>query len=296
MRDHLREDAAAPTGSATTMSSISYLPTEVGKVRSALKGLRKHKTKWDLEVRENDESYTVQFEDKLTVEVPKEHWESFQGLFEGTLDNDAYFDLQVKLQDRVQLSEDQVIEFRKDEFRGMVEEAFRCREIQVAEKVAEHWACIMGCNQILTESMQAFIPLQNIDEFIENYITDVLKENQDLGSLEIAIESFCFERLVQLYEGKQCLAGARFQAVYEGTEAIFEARVSWDRDCSFSISVGDPEVADALEEAYVGLPRVGNVLYPRLGQILGSEGIFESLKEVISDKVDEGEESEDETI
>jgi hypothetical protein len=295
MREHLKEDAAAPSGSATTMDAISFLPSRMGDVRTALKGLRKKKTKWGLEVQESDEAYTVKFEDQLTIEVLREHWDEFQGMFDGSIDNDAYFDLQVQIQDRVQLSEDQIIEDRKEELLEKLEEVFRPKEVQLAEKVVEHWTCIMGCAQNLTESMKAIVPLHKVEEFIENYSTKILQENEDLGSLEIAIESLDFEVVAQMYNDSQCLAGARFQAVHEGVEAIFEARISFDKDCSFTIRVSDPEIVDILEEAYVGLPRINNVIYPRVGQILGSEGIFETLKEVISDNIqkeDEGEETD----
>ncbi|MFX0206321.1 MAG: hypothetical protein ACFFDT_10055 [Candidatus Hodarchaeota archaeon] len=63
----INEDGAAATqGSATTMDAISYLPTQVGTVRSAIKKLKKHKPKWNLEILENEDGYVV----KLSAFVP----------------------------------------------------------------------------------------------------------------------------------------------------------------------------------------------------------------------------------
>jgi hypothetical protein len=80
-------------GAGTTMSDISYLPTQVGVVRAALDDLRKKRKKWKLEVLEGEKEYTVSIEDQLRITVPMEHWDSFQGMVKDALVEEGYLDL-----------------------------------------------------------------------------------------------------------------------------------------------------------------------------------------------------------
>jgi len=283
----LNEEGAAPAAdSATTMDAISYLPTQVGAVQFAMKKLKKKKNKWNLEIQESDDNITVNFENQLKIDVPREHWDNFQEIFDGTLDEDTYLDLQSKLKDSIYLDSKGILESRKDELKSKIVEELNSKEIQTAMKVAEKWVSMFGCKENITPTTQAIIPLQSVQEWLEGYLGNIIEEyGEDLGHLEMMIEKF---QTKGLGEGK-CLAGARYQSEYGRTSLIFEARVSFEKDCSFSIAIEDGKVADCLEEACNGLQRVGNVFYPRYGQLISSDGVLEELKEVIDDMGEQNE-------
>lgn len=283
------QDDLFEEGVATTMDAVSYLPSQVGVVQAAMKKLRGKKNFWDLEILEADEEYTVTFEDQLKISVPKEHWESFQGVFEGGLDNNSYLNLQVKLMESVEeLNGEDLLENRKEELRLKIEEEIHCPVIQTAAKVANKFFNSFNCQQDMLESIKAAVSLIGIEEHLEKHIEDLLEDYEDdLGFIEILIENI--KPMFPVSVGDR-LAGARFKSVYEGVELIFEAKVTFEKDCSFSIAIHDDEAADRLEEYCVGLSRIGNVFYPTTGQILSGNGVLESIKEVIVDMQEDNEE------
>ena len=274
-------------GAATTMDAVSYLPSQVGVVRSAIQKLKKQKDTWSLEILECDDCRTVQFEDSLKITVPEELWEEFQEMFDGQLDENSYLNLKSLICDSVQLTEESIFESRVDELRSKLDEMLNTQEIQTARRIFEKFARELGCVQDLTSTIGAVVPINtSIKEWVDKYVEGVIFENEpDVGSMEILLESFGVQSLV---EGK-CLTGGRFQTECMGIGMVFEIRVSFEKNCSYTLSVGDAEVADCLEEACVGLDRIGRVFYPGVGQILSNGGIFESIKEAIVDIVDQKE-------
>lgn len=287
INDGMNEDGA------TTMDAVSYLPTQVGVVRSAIMKLKKLKNKWDLEILESEDGILVQFEDKLKIDVALEDWESFQEIFDGALDNGAYLDLQTLLRDSIDLDSEEVLENRKEEFRLKVMEGLDSKEVQAAVGAAEKWVNVFGCKENIAS--EALVPLNAIQEWSEKYFEGIFEDYEDdLGYLEMLIEKFDPHSLSE----SECLTGIRYRSEYEGIGLVFEVKVSFEKNCSFSIQVGDSEVADNLEEACLYLQRAGNVFYPRFGQIASPEGVFETLKDVINDSTEEviedtGEENEE---
>jgi len=274
-------------GAATTMDAISYLPAQVGSVRSAIQKLKKQKDTWNLEILEGDDCRTVQFEESLKITVPNELWEEFQEMFDGQLDENAYLNLKNKIMDAVNLTEENIFEARVDELKAKILEMVDSQEIRTARSIVGKFVHEMGIGLDITPTIEAVIPIQSpINEWVDRYMEGVLFENEsDVGSMEILLEDFSIK---SLGEGK-CLTGGRFQTEFSGVGMVFEVRVSFDKDCFYTLSVGDSEVADCLEESMVGLDRIGKVFYPKVGQILSNEGIFESIKEAIVDLIDEKE-------
>lgn len=268
----LFEEAGAGAGSATTMDAVAYLPSQVGVSKSAMKKLKRKKSKWGIEILEEEENFVVNFEDQLKISVPKEHWEEFQSSFGTVLDEDIK---SIQFQEDVELNPEDIIESRKEELISKIKEITECSEIKLAEKVVCKILENFNCKEDLTEGVNPAISLFSLKDFTEQYLKNVLVEHEnDLGHIEILIENF------SLTEGN-CLAGSRFSSEYQGINLLFEVRVNFEKECSFSIVVNDSEIADNLEESCLGLSRIGNVFYPLAGQILSENGIIESLKEVI---------------
>jgi len=96
----------------TTQDAVSFIPAHLGVVRAKIKGLAKRKQKWGLEILEDDEgNKDVRIEDALRITVPKEHWNSFQEMFVGDLNDDSYLNLKDLLTEAM---EDELKDLRGD--------------------------------------------------------------------------------------------------------------------------------------------------------------------------------------
>lgn len=274
---------------ATTMSSISYLPTQVGAVRAALKGLGKKKGQWNLEILEGDKETTVRFEDALEIKVPKNHWDHFQGIFDGVLSSSNYLELStVGLLDSVDESENGLLEQRLQEIHSKIQEQVDSPAVQRANKVTAQWLAQFGGDTAIDESV--LIPLPISSEWKDAFVDDLTEDcKDDLGQLEIVLK-----KLQNIKAVRECsfLAGGRAVCNYQGLQLVFEASTSWSGTNRFSIAIHDDEAADAVEEALMGVPRIGNVFYPRGGQMdqrLGSDSVLNIIKETIDDMTTEKE-------
>ena len=282
MEDNLNEEGGADAGSATTMDAVAYLPSQVGVVKAAMKKLKKKKSQWNLEIQESDDGYTVNFEDQLKISVLEEDWDEFQETFGTNLDEDVHV---IQFEEDIEISAEDILETRKEELISKINEITECQEVTISAQVAHKFFNSFEAIEDITEAINPAISLLHLKEWSEQYLDNNLSEHdEDLGYMEMLIENF------KLPEGS-CLAGARFKTEYQGVEIIFEARVTFEKDCSFSIAVNNTDIADNLEEYCVGLPRIGNVFYPAIGQILSSQGVLESLKDILEeDEVEEVEE------
>lgn len=259
----------------TTMSNISYLPTQVGAVRSSILKLKKKKNRWNLEILESDEGRIVKFENELQINVPNEHWESFQSIFDTTLTENSYLDLQLQLQDRVQMEENGVFETRREELKSKISDYLETKEIRWASNILEKFLSAFKLTEDLTSTMETVIPLNKTAQWISNQYSELLQEHEDdLGYLEMLIENW------QIEPGK-CLAGGRYLLDYGGIGMVLEARVNPGLEPSFSLKINDDSIADDLDEAFVGLPRIGNIFYPEKD---GVDDVICMLKEIIENK------------
>ncbi len=259
----------------TTMSNISYLPTQVGAVRSSILKLKKKKSKWNIEILESDEGRVVRFENELQISIPNEHWESFQSVFDTELTENSYLDLQLQLQDRVQMEEKGVFETRREELKSKISSYLETKEIRWASNIVEKFLSSFQLTEDLTPTMETIIPLNKTTQWISNQYSELLQEHEeDLGYLEMLIENW------QIEPGK-CLAGGRYLLEYRGIGMILEARVNPDSEPSFSLKINDDSIADDLDEAFVGLPRIGNIFYPKKD---GTDDVICMLKEIIESR------------
>ena len=260
----------------TTIGDISFIPAQVGKVRSEILKLKKKKNRWNLEILESDECRGVRFENELQINVPNEHWESFQSIFDTELTENSYLDLQLQLQDRVQMEEKGVFETRKEELKHKIKEQLNSKGIRSAAKIVNRFLESFDCKEDLTPFMEKIvIPLNRTEQWTEDCYSQILEEHEeDLGYLEILLENWDGE-------SRDYLAGGRYLLNYKGIGMILETKVNPDSEPSCSLKINDDLVADDLDEAFVGLPRIGNVFYPIAEQ---ADDIICMLKEIIENR------------
>jgi len=281
---------------ATTMSSIAFLPAQMGTVRAALKGLGKKKGQWNLEILEDEEQTTVRFEKDLEIVVPRNHWQRFQEMFDGDLSDQTYLDLsaialQDSREDAIDEFEGVLLEQRMDEIKARVQEQLNGPAIQKASDITCQWLSRFSSGGSVSEGVLVSLPLLegSADSFVES-LTEECQE--DLGQLEILLK-----KLDDFSTLRECayLAGVRIPSKFEGVDMVFEAHTQWDSTNTFSIYINDEEVVEAVEEASVGLRRIGNVLYPRGGQLdgrLGPDNLIDVIRETIQGAIETGDEDE----
>lgn len=292
---HLASQCEGVLNEATTISSISFLPTQVGAVRSALRGLGKKKSKWNLEILEGDAETTVRFEDALEIRVPTQYWDTFQGIFDGKISNNTYLELSsVGLMDAIEESEEFLLETRLAEIHEMVENQIKNPALQKADEIVRQWISQFGPGEVITNTL-GLIPLPILEGWKDTFV-DQLTEGcrEDLGQLEILLKKLQDFRNIQ-----ECayLAGGRITCQYEGIQVILEAHTRWDNTNTFSVVIRDDEVADVVEESAIGVTRIGNTFFPRGGQMdsrLGSENFIDMIKEAIHVVVVSGDEDNEE--
>lgn len=276
------EEAFQKSNEATTMASISYLPAQVGVVRSALQGLGRKKGRWNLEILEGDSETIVRFEDALEIKVPTQYWDSFQRIFDGALSNTSYLELSsVGLLDSVDESEEDLLETRLAEIHELVEKQLNNPALQKANSIATQWLSKFDSTSVTADSL-GLIPLPILEGWKDSFV-DYLTEGcrEDLGQLEVLLEKLRDFRQIQ---EREYLAGGRIVGQYKGIDLIFEVHTGWDNVNTFSVAIGDDEVADAIEESSLEVPRIDNTFFPRGGQMdsrLGPENFINIIKEVI---------------
>ena len=282
---------SGPTsGGATTMDAISYLPTQVGVVRSALSRLGKKKKKWNLEILETGTDRTVCFEDALKVVVPNEHWDHFQQMFDGQLDSSSYFVLSSLAEDTKGLEDAIDLEIRRADVHLALESVLDCPQVRCAQRVYNKWSSKFIPDKDLT-SEKVLLPLTKkagVEKLYEKLIESCLDDRGQLEMLSERLEEEKAPSTLQKSTNCTILAGARIHSVIDGTGVIFEARVGFDKTVQFSVLVEDDEVADRLQESLVfGARRVGNVFYFCPGHFECQVNVLDLLMEATHDVKDE---------
>jgi len=229
------------------------------------------------------------------IKVPVQYWDDFQRIFDGALSNNAYLELaSVELIDSVKDSEEVLLEQRIAEVHTLVENQLKNPALQKVDTIVRQWISQFdNCAVCAVTNELDLIPLPIVEGWKDTFVSELIEDHkEDLGQLEILLENLQDFRRIQ-----ECayLAGGQITCQCEGIELIFEAHTKWDNVNTFSIVVCDDEVADAVEESVIDVPRIGNMFFPRGGQMdvrLGSENFINMIKEAIYSVVSGDENNE----
>lgn len=287
--EHLERTRRIKLFEATTMGMISYLPVHVGAVRAKFKDLAKKKWKWGLEVLEDDSgNKDVRIEDELRILVPKEHWNSFQEMFIGKLDNNSYLNLKSILNEAL---EDTLKELRT-ELKSELFDMFSKKSFILVNKSVRSWIGRFGISKYLTSEDIVLVKYENRDQDIRKLYGNLLRAyGEDKGGLEMLLSDIKEDRPLGAHDEFKkydYLYGTRIQSKVDDIPLIFEATVDTSFMVSQSIYVDDDRVLDKVEEETTNVKRVGNVVYPE-GEMF-TTGFFEDLRDIIED-IEETEET-----
>jgi len=263
---------------ATAMANISYLPTELGKVRKAIKDLSKKKEELRVDVLEDQGGRILTFDNELRISVSSEHWQDFidkvfmgwepMGTFGFPISEDVgkQFDHAIKRFREVLLSL---------ESRSPLSEAKN--DIQVFTEVFQK---NNESNISIALRYNHFIPdVENIIKQVKTRFMD------DIGFVEMVTDALGTKRPVGVYEvfsGYDNIYGglitARDAKVYKG-KLSFEALIDNGWTLHERIYMEDRDVLEALVDEDGTVKIVKNQVFPVGGRF--RTNFFWDLEEII---------------
>lgn len=270
---------------ATTMNAISFIPAHMGVVKSQVKKLAKTKQKWGMEILEDDEgNKDVRIEDALRIIVPNKHWEQFQEMFNGELNNDSYLNLGSLLNEAI---EDDIKELR-DDLKPSLLAMFGEEEFSVLDKSVHAWQGRFGIKEIITNKNNVLIKLSRKGRDIQKLAGDLLHAyKKDRGGLEIILNDIKTKAPLsshEIFKKYGYLYGSRVASRYNDVLLILESVIDMSFIPSETIYIDDEAVLDAIEDEVTSVKRVGNVIYPADDKF--DVNFFATLQNMI-DEVDE---------
>jgi len=278
----------------TAQDAIAFIPAHLGVVRARVKNLAKRKTKWGLEILEDDDddgNIVVRIEDALRIVVPKEHWDIFQEMFVGDLRNDAYLNLKSLLNEAM---EDELKDLRAS-LKPALFEMFNEQRFTSLDKTIKVWESRFGIRSLITNKNKVVVTSNRKGKDIQRLYGQLLRAyGEDKGGLEMLLADMKSARPLGAYDVLKkydYLYGTRVTSTFEDVELIFEATVDTAFMTSESIRVSDEAVLDEIEDEIVTVKRVGNVLYPSDERF--SIGFFGTLYNIIEEVAEEPESREE---
>lgn len=281
---------------ATSMDAVTFLPSHMGVVRAKVKELSKLKQKWSLEILEDDVgNKDVRIGDALRIIVPKEHWECFQEMFIGELNNDAELNLKDLL---VEAMEDDLKDLRSN-FKPVLVEMYNEKRFNALDRAIKVWQGRFGINRLMTNRGRVIVTPEHKGRDIQQLYGKLLRiYKEDRGGLEMLIADMENGRPLGAYDvfkKYDYLYGSRAESDHNDVVLIFETSIDMTFIVSESIYVGDEEVLDEIEDQVSVVKRVGDTVYP-VGErfdIGFFDILYNIIEEVEEQSIEQSEEEEE---
>lgn len=272
----------------TTADAVTFLPAHLGVVRARVKDLAKMKTKWGLEILEDDDgNRDVRIEDALRIIVPKEHWAVFQEMFSGDITNDSFLNLKALLNEAMEAELDDL----REDLKPALIEMFNEQRFTSLDKTIKVWQGRFGISQFVTDKKNILIPAERRGKAIQKLAGDLLRTyGEDRGGLEMLLADMKSNRPLSAYDvfkRHNYLYGSRVLSELYDIKLIFEANIDLSFMVSESIYIDDEDVLDEIEDRIGSIKRVESVLFPVNEKF--DVSFFGVLYDVIEEVVEEYE-------
>jgi hypothetical protein len=259
----------------TSSASISYLPGSFASTRSIIDDLSRIKSKWNIKVLENEKSYTVMFEDVLSIVVPREHYADFNKnvvAIEGV----TVLDLSNIINESIKEVKNEVYgRF----YQALVSDLKANKHVQSSMVLMKHWLHTFPNSKFISSDEKIAIKLNDYDNDAKKLAQEV--ENlygDDIGEIDAMVNALEEGDPIGGLEDYEYIVGIKIQSSYEGVNMIIEFDVNSAMVCSQSIYIDNVDVLEELESY-----RTIKVLYRRIFPV-GHEfqpSIFGNIKDVI---------------
>lgn len=278
---------------ATSMDAVTFLPAYMGVVRAKVKELSKLKQKWGLEILEDDNgNRDVRIGDALRIIVPKEHWDCFQEMFKGELNNDAELNLKDLL---VEAMDDELSDLRAD-FKPALIDMYNGKRFTSLDRAIKVWRGRFGINRLTANRSRVIVTAEHKDRDIQQLYGKLIRVyKEDRGGLEMLIADMSNTRPLGAYDvfkKYDYLYGSRAESDHRDIVLIFETSIDMTFIVSESIYINDEEVLDEVEDQASTVKRVGAILYPVNERF--DVGFFDILYNIIDEIDEQSEEGENE--
>ena len=288
--EKINEDQAA-VGVQTTNGnpSVDYLPSNFSTMQNMLNSLAVVKKQWKLNVLDEGDNYRVNFEDAMSVIVPK----------------GAYKEFNEKVVNVVSLKHADLTNILNEARSSTVHKLYnRLNRLLTANLrssppirktliTGNYWLSLFPDSRYLPMSDSTVIQLNHYDrdvreltKRIQNIYTD------DIGQLEILSDALKEKRPLNAFEPfseYDYLTGARIQSEENGIVMILELTVNNALVPTQSLYIESQDVLDELKY-YKSIKVLKNIVFP-VGEVF-NVSIFQNLKDIISDMEDAEEQAE----
>jgi hypothetical protein len=261
----------------TTGASISYLPGSFASTRSVIDDLSRIKKKWNIKVLERDNTYVVMFEDVLSIEIPREHYEDFNKnvvAIEGV----SVLDLSNNINESIKEVQGEVYSRL---YQALVSELKQNKHIQSSSILMKHWMHTFPNSRFIAPEETVAIKLNDFENDAKRVAQEIENlHGDDLGEADAIVDAIEEGRPIGGFEKYDFIAGIKIKSSYEGVNLIAEFNVNSAMVCSQAVYIDNVDVLDELE-AYRDI----KVLYRRVFPI-GHEfqpSVFGNIKDVIEE-------------
>lgn len=273
IRNKLNED--------TSMSAISYLPSQLGVVKAVVGNLASEADDWDIEILDTGKDYkNVNFGKKASFKVHKKHWNSFNKLFGGKLEHGK--SLKVKGLFEANVDELKAIRF---ELMRSIKNFFNLRKFKALRLIYMNFRKYFKINN--TSSPRCVVALDDIDKGILNLYGKILEEyGEDRGTLEMMDTAFQEQKPLgkfTVFGRNEFICGLRAESRINGVILVLDLGIDINDvggAIHQSLYIGNPEVIDEIKDRK-DVKIVKNVIYP-VGDMF-TENFFNNLNDIISE-------------
>lgn len=227
---------------ATTMDAISFIPSQMGVVQSALKKLAQEKLDWDIEILEGEESHSVTIGTRLRVNVPIKDWAEFTSLFGRDIRLDKSINLRCGYCESVTSEPPKFNNALRRAFHNL----FKVNKVQTFERIIGRWRAAFPQSRYTTGDIPA-IRMETRKKDVGNLVRTLSKQHE--GKEEAFLTKLKETKELgadPAFEKHPWFAGTKINTVYEGVSMVFEGSLGYDGSIAVSITIHDPEVVEAV--------------------------------------------------
>jgi len=257
--------------------SVAYLPGSFTNMKNSLRSLSVVKKQWDINVIENEGTLDVNFEDALSISVPRKAFEEFNTKVINVIDNK-----QIDLTSMVNEARTEMVHKLYSKLNRLFTANLRTNPpIRKTLITMNYWLSLFN-DSVYLPMNSTVIQLNDFDNEVRSLIKRI--ENiyeDDIGNLEMLSSAISQKRPLGAFEPfseYDYLIGTRIRSVYNGIETILELTVSNSLVMTQSMYIESKSILAELE-AYKSVKVLNSLVFP-VGQAF-NPSIFKEIKDLI---------------
>ena len=263
----------------TTMANVAFLPSGFGTVKAQLATLSKKKKSWKIEILEDDDGHTVNFEEDLSIRVAHEHWDEFVDvMFDGVEHMNRYYRGELM---NIPLFEDREFDIASTRLQDAVVDAFDEPPVEEVDDDVLKFKNLFGIRDY--GQVDALIDYHNKEDDLYGMLEKLKSAyRDDSGYLEMIAKAFDDKRPLntfKVFRAHSLLYGVSVRTNYGKLNIRFEAFVSNSFDITERFIVDDADILDAIESNVANIKVKGQRIYPRGRRF--EKSFFLSVKDII---------------